>query len=226
MREAWDFWTSQGVAIAGYNTNESADDLEDLRRHLGCAEKLNLWGISYGTTLGLAALKRHGDRIDRIALASLEGVHQTVKRPAHVDQYFELRAAADADPAVRAAVPDLAALMRRVHALRCEAAPIPAQAKLGPYTLDLKIGGFALQMIAGSLIKDPDSLVSLPRVYRALDAGQTQPLQPMFAQIGGVIRVGGMPEVMDMASGVSPAKLKMMTAEAKTSLLGEAMNYP
>src|SRR5687768_14084527 len=42
-----------GFNLAGYTTRESAADLEDLRVALG-AEKLTLWGISYGTHLSLA----------------------------------------------------------------------------------------------------------------------------------------------------------------------------
>ena len=42
------YWRDQGVDLAGYNTNESADDLDALRKALG-AEKISLWAISYGT---------------------------------------------------------------------------------------------------------------------------------------------------------------------------------
>jgi pimeloyl-ACP methyl ester carboxylesterase len=62
---AWDDWTRPGVALRGYNTVESADDVDDLRQHLG-AEKMHLWGISYGSHLGLAILKRHGAKVDRV----------------------------------------------------------------------------------------------------------------------------------------------------------------
>ena len=41
---------ANGVDLAGYNTNENADDLEDLRKALG-VRKISLWGISYGTHL-------------------------------------------------------------------------------------------------------------------------------------------------------------------------------
>nr|WP_313392149.1 alpha/beta fold hydrolase [Brevundimonas diminuta] len=44
MQKAWIDWTRAGVAMTGYNTEQNADDIEDLRRHLG-VEKVNLWGI-------------------------------------------------------------------------------------------------------------------------------------------------------------------------------------
>ena len=49
---------SSGVSPSGYTTVQSADDLEDLRRALG-ARKIDLWGISYGTHLAMAAMRRH-----------------------------------------------------------------------------------------------------------------------------------------------------------------------
>jgi pimeloyl-ACP methyl ester carboxylesterase len=116
MQRAWADWTRADVAMRGYNTNESADDVEDLRRHLG-AEAIHLWGISYGSHLGLAVLKRHGDKVDRVVLASLEGQDQTVKRPARSDLYLQrVDRLMGADAEARRAVPDLPALMRRVHA--------------------------------------------------------------------------------------------------------------
>ena len=71
---------AEGVDLTGYNTNESADDLEDLRKALG-VEKISLWAISYGTHLSLAAIKRHEDRIDRAILAGVEGLNHTIKLP-------------------------------------------------------------------------------------------------------------------------------------------------
>jgi pimeloyl-ACP methyl ester carboxylesterase len=116
FQSAWADWTKAGVAMTGYNTEQNADDIDDLRRHLG-AEKVDLWGISYGSHLALSMLKRHGDRVNRVALASLEGQDQTVKRPAADRRLLrQVDALLAADPAVRAAIPDLPALMRRVHA--------------------------------------------------------------------------------------------------------------
>ena len=47
------FWKEEGLDVHGYSTKESVSDLNDLRQHLG-AEKINLWGISYGSHLSLA----------------------------------------------------------------------------------------------------------------------------------------------------------------------------
>lgn len=223
--KAWADWTAQGVALRGYNTAESADDVDDLRKHLG-ADKIDLWGISYGSHLGLSVLKRHGARVGRVVLASLEGQDQTVKRPGRSDLYLKrVDALMGADPAVRAAVPDLLALMRRVHA-RLEAEPAKMTATFRGAPAEVMVGGFAVQLAAGSLVANPETLVMLPGLYRALDAGDVSVLAPMMGQMMGLLGIGGMPEAMDLASGISPAKLRIVEREAKTAVLGDALNFP
>ncbi len=225
FQTAWTDWTREGVAMRGYNTAESADDIDALRRHLG-AETIDLWGISYGTHLALSVLKRHEDRVGRVALASLEGQDQTVKRPARLDAYLQrVDALLDADPAVRASFPDLPALMRRVHE-RLEAAPAPVTVAGPAGPLDLQVGGFAIQLLAGSLIANPGTLALLPGLYLALDAGQTDALAPFLASMAGQLSVTGMPEAMDLASGISAERLALVEAEARTAVLGDALNFP
>jgi pimeloyl-ACP methyl ester carboxylesterase len=55
---------SRGIDLSAYNTNENADDVNELRLGLGAA-KVVIWGHSYGSHLGLAVLKRHGPSIER-----------------------------------------------------------------------------------------------------------------------------------------------------------------
>ena len=81
------FWHEQSVDLVGYNTLERARDIDALRRALG-ADKVSLWGISCGSHLALAALKIMPGRIERVVLAGVEGLGQTVKLPARTDVYF------------------------------------------------------------------------------------------------------------------------------------------
>jgi pimeloyl-ACP methyl ester carboxylesterase len=225
FQSAWADWTAAGIAMRGYNTVENADDVDALRRHLG-ADRINLWGISYGTHLALSVLKRHGDRIGRVALASLEGQDQTVKRPARIDAHLDrIDARLEADPAVRAAVPNLPALMRRVHD-RLEAEPAGVTVDLDGVPTEVRIGGFAVQMLAGGLLANPETLALLPGLYLALDAGMVEILAPFLRDLSGLLAVTGMPEAMDLASGVSPSRLEQVRREAAGAVLGDALNFP
>jgi pimeloyl-ACP methyl ester carboxylesterase len=225
LENAWGDWTKAGAIMSGYNTEQSADDIDDLRRHLG-AEKIDLWGTSYGSHLALSVLKRHGGKVNRVALSSLEGQDQTVKRPARIDAYLrEVDNLLGADPAARAAVPDLLALMRRVHE-RLEAQPAVVAVTLNGAPAEIRMGGFGVQMLAGGFIANPHTLAMLPRIYLALDAGRTDVLGPLLGDIGRLLSVRGMPEAMDLASGISPRRLALIRSEAQTAVLGEALNFP
>jgi len=73
LNECMDFWKNAGVDPTGYNTLENVADLDALREHLG-ADRISLWVISYGSHLAFAALKEIDDRIDRVVIASAEGL--------------------------------------------------------------------------------------------------------------------------------------------------------
>lgn len=222
------FWRAAGFDPAGYTTLENARDLEDLRTHLG-AEKLSLWGISYGTHLALAAAKTLGPRIDKMVLASVEGLDQTVKLPSETDAYFDrIQAAIDQEPAAKAVYPDIKALMRRVHA-RLEAAPVMMQVptKEGPKAMLLTAE--ALQMVASGSIADPATAAQLLTLYLAVDAGM---IEPVAGLLGRFITPGEpesfrlMPLAMDIASGIGPHRLAQIETEAETAVLGDLLNYP
>ena len=225
LESAWGDWTKAGVTMSGYNTEQNADDIDDLRRHLG-AEKIDLWGTSYGSHLALSVLKRHGGKVNRVALSSLEGQDQTVKRPARIDAYLrEVDALMGADPTARAAVPDLLTLMRRVHT-RLEARPAVVAITLNDAPGEIRMGGFGVQMLASGLIANPHTLAMLPRIYLALDAGRTEVLTPLLGDIARLLNVRGMPEAMDLASGISSRRLALIRSEAQDAVLGEALNFP
>jgi pimeloyl-ACP methyl ester carboxylesterase len=109
-------FTNRGIDLTGYNSNESADDLNDLRLALG-AEKISLLGFSYGTHLALATIRRYAAHIDSVVLAGTEGPNNTLKLPSTYDaQLHKLSDLAARDPEVGSKVPDLVALLKRILA--------------------------------------------------------------------------------------------------------------
>jgi pimeloyl-ACP methyl ester carboxylesterase len=207
-------WQRAGVALGGYTTEASADDLEDLRRALG-APRLDLWGISYGTHLALATMRRHPKSIGRAALASVEGLGQTVKLPSAAAASFERIDAALGGVG-------LPALMRRVHARF--ATPQPMAADGERFIAD----AFALQMVAGFVAKNPDGLAQLVQLYRAADRGDTGRFAALVHRLllARPLTLGGMAEAMDIASGIDPARLAQVDREAPDAPTGRALNFP
>jgi len=214
------FWRSKGADVAGYNTAESAADLEDLRRALG-VERLNLVGLSYGTHLGMAALKR-GVPVERAVFAGLEGLDQTVKLPAHFDAFLGRVAVAAGDP-------NLLTTMRRVHA-RLKREPVAVSVKNpSGKAVQVPLGAFAIQLLTSfAFISDPDRIARLPGIYAAMDAGQFQPVAELVVRglHAELSRMDGMPQLMDLASGISHERFELVARQAETAVLGDAGNFP
>src|SRR4029453_4225692 len=108
-----EYWRDiQRVDLTGYNTNESADDLDDLRKALG-VNQISLWSISYGTHLAFATIRRHPQSIHRAILAGPEGPDHTYKLPSNIQKPLEdLAAVIKADPVVGKEIPDFLGLMK------------------------------------------------------------------------------------------------------------------
>ncbi len=56
--------------LSSYNTAYNADDVDDLRCTLGY-DQLNLYGLSYGSRLGLEVMRRHGDHLRASVIGGL-----------------------------------------------------------------------------------------------------------------------------------------------------------
>jgi pimeloyl-ACP methyl ester carboxylesterase len=166
--------------------------------------------------------------IDRLVLASVEGLDQTVKLPAETDRYFErLQHAIDADPAAKARYPDVAAMMRRVLGRLAES-PLRIDVPAGSgASTTVVIGPDEVRLFTGFTISDPDGAARMLQLYRAADQGNWVPLAQNVARIAGrPIRVSGMSEVMDVASGIGAERLALVRQQAETSLLGDLLNFP
>ena len=226
--ECLENWSNAEFDLTGYNTLESAHDLEDLRVHLG-AKKINLWSISYGTHLTLAAVKIMVNRIDRIVMTGAEGLHQTVKLPARTDEFFgRVQDAIDQDPAAKAIYPDIASLMRRVQA-KLDAEPVTVEIE-GPdgAPVTLSYGKTDMQMITSFAIADPSNTARILSLYLAIDAGQYQAAAPLIYRFlrSGTIEFNPMSTAMDIASGISDERLALVEKQAETSLVASFLNFP
>lgn len=223
------FWKMNGVNMRGYTTVESARDIDALREHLG-AKKISLWGISYGTHLALAAVKEMGARIDKMVLASAEGLAQTVKLPSQTDAYFDrLQSMIDKDAETKAVYPDIKGLIRRVHE-KLDSNPV--MLKLGSADeehSDFLLHGDMMRMLASAFISDPERVGPLLQLYSAADAGFYDPVARILSQFitpGSPQSWHVMPLAMDIASGISNDRLARVTEESKTSLLSDYLNFP
>lgn len=170
------------------------------------------------------------DRLDRVVMASAEGLDQTVKLPARTDAYFDrLQAALDSDPRAKTAYPDIKALISRIHrALHDKPVLVQLKNPKGADTAFL-LQRRTLQMIEAGAIADPEGAVMMLAVYSAADAGDYRPLAAVVQRYfspGEPLKLHAMPLAMDVASGIGDTRLALVEEQAKTALLADALNFP
>jgi pimeloyl-ACP methyl ester carboxylesterase len=221
------YWRDQGVDLAGYNTNENADDLDALRKGLG-AEKISLWAISYGTHLALTTIRRHEKNIHRAILAGIEGPAHTIKLPSNIQRHLiNLDKLVKADPNLSKDIPDFLGLMKTVLD-RVEREPVTVEVT-HPATqqkVKVTVNKFMLQYLTTNLFGGGEGL--LPRNYYVLSKGDFSGVAQMWLRsIGSRPGIGSaMSFMMDCFSGISPERRRQIAREAQETLLGEIMDFP
>jgi len=226
---AVNYFRSLGVDIQAYNTIESANDVDDVRKALG-VEKLNLVGFSYGTHLGLACIRYHGPNLNRVVLIGTEGPDHTNKLPSTSDTSLKrLAKLAATAPELEGKVPDLVGMLREVLT-RLEKEPVTVQVtdQRTRKPVDLKIGKSGLQFLIMRDLGDSNDLPIFPAWFYTMHQGDYSILsrfaEKRYNQFGAGISL--MTVVMDASSGTIKARMAKIEEEAKTAMLGHMVNFP
>jgi len=222
-----EYWRDvQRVDLTGYNTNESADDLEDLRKALG-AKQISLWSISYGTHLALTTIRRHPQSIHRAILAGTEGPDHTYKLPSNVQKHLaDLAAVIKADPELGKEIPDFLGLMKSVFD-RLDAQPqtVEITDQRTKQNVKVIVNKFVLQYIVANNIGTTVTANFPVLFYRASKGDFTNPAQ-VWLNISREGIGSAMSYMMDCASGQTAARREQIAREAKETLLEDISNFP
>ena len=180
-------FVDDGINLAAVNTPEIASDLNDLRLALGY-EKINLWGISYGTRVALAAMRDHPEGIRSVILDS------TV--PIQVSQYIEaipnalyafnlLFDAVAADPKANAVYPDLKAVFYEVfERLKKNPVLIPAKHPMRNQAIELRLTGEVFIGIFCIGFYSSEAISMMPnRIYQAYRGNYQQLAEILIRQL-------------------------------------------
>ncbi|HEX8063378.1 MAG TPA: alpha/beta hydrolase [Allosphingosinicella sp.] len=223
-RRCAESWRRRGVELGAYNTNASADDLDDVRRALG-AEKMVLWGLSYGNHWALATIRRHPDRIERAIMAGVEGQDHTAKLPAtyraHLRQLADL---VRRDPVLGAQIPDLERLLETV-VKRLDARPKRLLVKDSDSgeTRTVMLNGTLLNWTLGG-IWGSDGVPILPLIILQASRGYFDDVAYLLGRYGSGLE-SAMHAAMDCASGVSPARQRRVKRQYGDFLFRD-VNFP
>jgi pimeloyl-ACP methyl ester carboxylesterase len=216
----------QGIDIAAYHTVASADDLEALRIALG-ADQLTLWGISYGTHLALAYMRRYPERVHAAVLAGVEGPAHSYKLPSNLDKVLaRVDSLVRLDPEARAITPDLLGSVKAVMA-RLEEEPVHVEIPSpSGEMVSVGISKFDVQDAFTDLLGDDEDIALLPLAAKALEEGNFAPLALVEARGRLGRRASAMAAAMDCASGATDDRLQRIAREAPESILGDATLFP
>ncbi|WP_231732458.1 MULTISPECIES: alpha/beta fold hydrolase [Stenotrophomonas] len=214
------FWKDADVDMGAYTTAESADDIEYLRQALRLP-RLSLWGMSYGTHLALATVRRHPDSLERVVLMGSEGPDDTIKLPLSADALL-------ADLAVVARKDGFDDLQGSAQRVLAKLRQQPAQGSSPMHDgRKVTIGAFDAQLAIAIALGRRSTQRMLPLALREAEAGNYD----LLGAIALMVREGlggfrAMPTAMDVASGQSPQRRALAAAQAQQSLLGDALNFP
>jgi pimeloyl-ACP methyl ester carboxylesterase len=204
----------QRVDLKGYNTNESADDLEDLRLALG-AKQISLWAISYGTHLAFATIRRHPQSIARAILAGTEGPDHTYKLPSNIEQHLaDLSATVAADPVIGKEVPDLLGMMKAVYE-RLDKQPAIVEVT-DPQTkqkVKVTVNKFLMQFLTAANIGTTTESY-YPQIYYRASQGDFTPSAEAWMRLSRSDFGNAMSYLMDCASGATAARFERIKREA------------
>lgn len=216
-RECTRFWEAQGVDLAAYHTLASVADLEALRVALG-VERWNLWGISYGTHLGLAYIRQHPDRVHRAVLAGVEGPDHTIKLPSSWESAIAvLDSAAGADPEAMAAFGGVRSMVERLIQ-RFD----PPRAVATADGREVVVGREDVLLTILNVLWRREDYAKIPLRLHQILHGDEAMLAERVADARTNRRGLAMTAVVDCASGVSAERRARIEREAAASWLGEA----
>ena len=212
-------WKAQGVNLAAYTTNASADDVEDLRRAIG-ADHISLLSFSYGTELALAMIRRHGDKLHRVVL---QGVRAPDMGTTPADRDIQLQRMSylvATNPNIGSLVPDMMAELSQVLA-KFDRGPITitVKNKQTGQPVAISVGKFGFQSWFSASFGGPE----IPALLYTMKRGDYS----IFTRIIEDVYNGGfgdslMARAVNCGSRWSAERLSRVKNEAERSPLGDA----
>lgn len=170
---------AQGFDFAAYSSTATVEDAEDLRRALGAAQ-WNVYGISYGTLVGLEYLRRHPDSVRAAILDSVfppNSPHGAEQVTSTALGYQALQRACSRDAGCRQHFPDiLGTLQQAVAKLNAKPLPRPSGGR---------ITGDGLRDAAWSMLVRSKTAPWLPIALERAAAGDEDVIRKLDALYGG-----------------------------------------
>lgn len=173
FRQCHDRLVSQGIDLTAYNSATSAADLNDLRIALGY-ERLNLYGVSYGTRLALTVMRDYPEAVRSAVLDSvypLEVNLYTALAPNAERAFNVLFADCAANPTCNAAYPDLRTVFYNLVD-RLNASPVTVNYTLSGSNVPVLLTGDLLIDVLFVGLYNPFVAASMPKMIYQIQRGE------------------------------------------------------
>lgn len=220
-----DYWRAKGIDLVSFTTAASADDLEDLRRAVG-AEKLSLLAHSYGTALALDAIRRHGEHLDRVVLAGVEGPDQALHMPLVFD--FALRRLSNlaaTSPKSHGEFPDTYHEFQRVlDQLDREPLAVRIRSEQAKQDVDVRVGAFLLQFVIKDMLPNGRKADRIPALVYSLAHRDLSLLTEIVQDLYNSLSSGftAMQFAVMCSDGWSSGRRQLAQEQASHSVFGDA----
>ncbi len=185
LRRCRERLAGSGIDLTDYNSINNAADVEAIRVALGY-EQWNLFGISYGTKLGLEVLRRHSGGVRAAVLDSVypPQVDSVLENPStFLDSYDLVMAACQAEQPGCGAAGDLDGRIRDLVA-RYEAEPVvvPVRDWIGDVDDFVTVTGSTIVDIILGALYSTWQLTDIPELVAELEAGETEAVAAFLSQ--------------------------------------------
>jgi pimeloyl-ACP methyl ester carboxylesterase len=173
-----------GIDLTSFNSINNAHDVEAIRVALGY-ESWNLYGVSYGTKLGLEVLRRHPASVRSAVLDSVypPQVDSVRDNPGTFLDSYEAVVAACAAERACAAGGDFAERIAAVVA-RYEADPVQVEVRdwISGDVDDLFVTGETIVDVVVGALYSPRQFLDLPELIDGLEQGRTYEITTFLSQ--------------------------------------------
>jgi len=226
------FWDSTGLDLTGFSVIEAAADVRDVAHAFG-ADRVVLWGVSFGSHWGMAVIRFHPDLVARAVLSGMEGPDHTYDRPTgFLNAIRRYAAEAERSPDVRRLFPG--GIMAAIDSIRVRLARDPVTVRVpDPGTGAERPMTFGVSAVPG-LIDGYSSDVGSRAAVAGWPADIHRLYQGDYAHVARtrLAASSGDPDfppsyrtasffMLDCGSGITAARLKAYTADSAIPYVGD-----
>ena len=223
--ECSNFWKDKGVDLSAYNTDESASDIDDLRKAFHY-EQIMLVGGSYGSHLGLHTIRKFPNSIARGLFHGIEGPDHTWDVPSdHLNVLKRISQKVEATEYYKEKIPKEGLISALEYVIQTiEKNPKEVTLKKGNQEVTVVVDKMAVQAVAMYQAGKRNSPLDWPNLILSMYNDDFTMAAQVAVNRHHIVAPNAMSNAMDFASGVSDQRRLKIENDPASQILGD-INY-